>query len=120
MKKTLVLGASTKPDRYAYKAITMLQLHGHEVVAVGNAVGEVGNITIQQELPEQIDNLDTITLYLNPSRQVPYYDAIIGLQPKRVLFNPGTENSDLVNLCNENGIATEYACTLVLLSTSNY
>ena len=120
MKKTLVLGASMKPDRYAYKAITMLQLHGHEVVAVGNTVGEIGNIMIQKELPETIDDLDTVTLYLNSSRQVSYYDAIIGLQPKRVLFNPGTENSDLVNLCGENGIATEYACTLVLLSTGNY
>ena len=90
-KKTLVLGASTKPDRYAFKAITMLVEKGHSVLAIGQNAGEVAGIKIHtKQIP--LANIDTVTLYLNAVRQCDYYNYIVETQPKRVIFNPGTEN----------------------------
>ncbi|MFK8006441.1 MAG: CoA-binding protein [Saprospiraceae bacterium] len=119
MKKTLVLGASTKPDRYGNIATRRLTLYNHEVVPVGNRAGEIDGIEILLGKPE-IKDIDTITLYLNPKRQVEFYDYIIGLKPKRIIFNPGTENPELVKLAKEHGIKSEIACTLVLLSVGQY
>lgn len=118
-KKTLVLGASTKPDRYAFKAITMLVDKGHSVLAIGQNSGEVAGIKIQTKaIP--LKNIDTITLYLNPARQRDYYNYIIEAKPKRVVFNPGTENPEFYQLLQLNDIKSEVACTLVLLSTNQY
>lgn len=118
-KKTLVLGASTKPDRYAYKAITMLVEKGHSVLAIGQNTGEVAGIKIRTKaIP--LANIDTISLYLNPARQRDYYNYIVEAKPKRVLFNPGTENPELYQLLQLNSIKVEIACTLVLLSTNQY
>jgi len=119
MKKTLVLGASTKPERYGNIATRRLKLYNHEVVPVGNRIGEIDGIDILLGKPE-VDGIDTITLYLNPKRHVEFYDYIIGLKPKRIIFNPGTENPELVKLAKENGIEAEIACTLVLLSVGEY
>ncbi len=118
-KKTLVIGASMNPDRYSYKAIVALIEAKNEVCAIGNKIGEVKGVTITKE---QIlfKDIDTITLYLNPNNQKPYYDYIIQLQPKRVIFNPGTENTELEKLLTANRIAYEEACTLVLLATNQY
>jgi len=118
-KKTLVLGASTKPERYAFKAISMLVGKGHSVIAVGQNPGEVAGIKINtKNLP--LNNIDTVTLYLNPVRQREYYNYIIETKPKRVLFNPGTENPEFYQLLKANGIKVEEACTLVLLTTNQY
>lgn len=118
-KKTLVLGASTKSDRYAFKAITMLVGKGHSVLAIGQNSGEVAGIKIQTKaIP--LKNIDTITLYLNPLRQRDYYNYIIEARPKRVIFNPGTENPEFYQLLELNDIKAEVACTLVLLSTNQY
>lgn len=118
-KKTLVLGASTKPDRYAFKAITMLVEKGHPVVAIGQQMGEVAGISIKtKNIP--LKNIDTVTLYLNPIRQREYYNYIIETQPKRVVFNPGTENPEFYQLLKSNNIEVEVACTLVLLATNQY
>lgn len=118
-KKTLVLGASTKPDRYAFKAITMLVDKGHSVIAIGQNAGEVAGITIRtKNIP--LKNIDTVTLYLNPIRQRDYYNYIIETKPKRVVFNPGTENPELYQLLKSNNIEVEVACTLVLLATNQY
>ncbi len=118
-KKTLVLGASTKPDRYAFKAISMLVEKGHSVVAIGQNTGEVAGITIKtKNIP--LKNIDTVTLYLNPLRQREYYNYIISTQPKRVIFNPGTENPEFYQLLKLNNIKVEVACTLVLLATNQY
>lgn len=119
MKKTLVLGASTNQARYSYVATKRLHNHGHEVVPVGIREGEIEGIEIQQGTPN-VEDIDTVTLYLNPQRQEAYYDYILGLQPKRIIFNPGTENPKLVQLAKAQGIETEIACTLVLLSLGNY
>lgn len=118
-KKTVVLGASPKPERYAYKAIKQLTKHGHEVVAIGNRAAMVDEVAIQTDQPEE-DNVDTVTLYLNPMRQKEYYDYILSLKPNRIIFNPGTENDELEELAKKNGIETVEACTLVMLSTDQF
>jgi hypothetical protein len=119
MKKTLVMGASTEPSRYAYKAIKMLQRFGHPVVALGKREDNLDGIKIEKgQVP--FDGVDTVTLYLNPMNQKPYYDYIIGLNPKRVVFNPGTENPEFYALLQKNGIIADVGCTLVMLSTNQY
>ena len=117
--KTLVIGASVNPERYAYKAIQLLVKHQIEVVPMGVKPGFVANLLIVSPLIVQV-NIHTITLYLGASKQEPYYDFILKINPKRVLFNPGTENPKLAKLLNEKGILWENACTLVLLSTNQY
>jgi predicted CoA-binding protein len=117
--KTLVLGASNNPDRYSYQALMRLQKHHHEVVAIGRKAAVVEGISIQVGLPE-IEGVDTVTLYLNPTHQQAYYEYIIGLHPRRVIFNPGTENPAFYALLTSYGIQIEVACTLVLLATHQY
>lgn len=118
-KKTLVLGASNNPDRYSNIAINRLTAYNHPVVAVGLREGNVAGVDIQKgKVP--FEGVDTITLYLNPKNQETYYDYILSLKPKRVLFNPGTENPELQAKLDDAGIAYEEACTLVLLSTNQY
>lgn len=118
-KKTLVLGASLKPERYSNIAINRLLNYNHEVKAFGLRAGKINNVTIDTELIPY-DGIDTVTLYLNPLRQKEYYNYIIDLQPKRVIFNPGTENPEFYHLLQQNNIAFEEACTLVLLGTGQY
>ncbi len=117
--KTLVLGASSNPDRYSNKALNSLLHHGHEVVAVGRKDEVVSGVTIHKE-KVIFPDVDTLTLYLNPANQKEYYDYIIRLKPRRVLFNPGTENSELQQLLLSHHIAFEEACTLVLLATNQF
>jgi len=118
-KKTLVLGATTKSDRYAFKAINMLTEKGHTVLAIGQNQGEVAGVKIYTKaIP--VKNIDTITLYLNPKNQRDYYNYIVEAQPKRVVFNPGTENPELYQLLELNNIKVDVACTLVLLATNQY
>ncbi len=118
-KKTVVLGATTKPEKYAYLAITKLVEKGHSVLAIGQNAGEVAGVKIYtKQIP--LANIDTVTLYLNPKRQVDYYNYIIETKPKRVIFNPGTENPQFYQLLESNGIKVEVGCTLVLLATNQY
>ena len=118
-KKTLVLGASDNPSRYSYLAIRRLRSHGHPVVAIGRKQRVVGDVPIGTE-KEQVKDIDTVTLYLNPSNQEQYLDYIISLNPKRIIFNPGTENDKLVEMAKAKNIEPLEACTLVLLSTGQY
>jgi uncharacterized protein len=118
-KKTVVLGASTNPARYSYLAIKRLLAHQHSVIGIGRRKGQVDEVEIQTDhLP--VDNVDTVTLYLNPANQVPYYDYILNLRPKRIIFNPGTENEALMRMAKQNNIEPVVACTLVMLSTGQY
>lgn len=117
--KTLVIGASTNKERYAYKAISNLIGKSHQVVAIGNKPGMALDIKIETEkLP--FHGVDTVTLYINPKLQRKYYEYILSLKPRRVIFNPGTENPEFYTLLNENNIQYEVACTLVLLATNQY
>jgi predicted CoA-binding protein len=118
-KKTLVIGASTNPERYSNKAIKSLQNKNIETIALGLRKGEVASVIIETD-QLLFENVHTITLYLNPKRQEDYYKYIISLNPKRVIFNPGTENLEFYKLLKENNIETEVACTLVLLATNQY
>lgn len=119
-KKTVVLGASTNESRYSNIAVKRLKHKGFPVVPVGIKKGAIEGIDIINGSPE-VENVHTVTLYLNPKRQVPYYDYIVNeLAPERIIFNPGTENPELIQLAEQNGIASEIACTLVMLSIGNY
>lgn len=120
MKKTLILGASIKPERYAYKAAEKLLQYNHQIVLIGrreNMLFEKHPIHVDK-IP--IENLDTVTLYLSAKFQKEYYEYILSLKPKRVLFNPGTENPEFEEILSKNNIEFEKACTLVLLSTNSY
>ncbi len=120
MKTTLILGASPNPERYANKATLMLSEKGHEVFPVGLREGLIGEHEILTNTPV-VKNVDTVTLYLGPKNQPQYYDYILKqIHPNRIIFNPGTENEELVKLAQAQGIETEIACTLVLLSIGNY
>ena len=119
MKKTLIIGASPDESRYAYKAAYMLKRFNHDIVNVGIKKGEVAGVTIEK--PEIIHkDIDTITLYIGPSLQGQYHHYILQTKPRRVIFNPGTENSELEKLLEQHGIEPVEACTLVLLSTGQY
>ncbi|WP_325261227.1 CoA-binding protein [Flavobacterium sp.] len=118
-KKTLIIGATTKPERAAFKAIGMLVSRGHSVIALGQNAGEVAGVKINTKaIP--IKNIDTISLYINPTRQRDYYNYIVEAKPKRVIFNPGTENPEFYQLLELNNIKFEIACTLVLLTLDKY
>lgn len=119
MKKTLVIGASENPDRYSYKAINALVSHHHDVVAIGLREGHVAGVSFDSE-KQNFENIDTVTLYVGPQNQPEYYSYIIGLHPRRVIFNPGTENPEFISKLESAGIYPEIACTLVLLSTGQY
>jgi predicted CoA-binding protein len=116
----LVIGASTKPERYSNIAINMLKEFDHSIYALGLRNGVVNEIEISTStetvVPENVE-IDTVTLYLNEARQEAYYDYIIGLKPRRVIFNPGTENTEFYGLLEKANIEYEVACTLVLLRT---
>lgn len=118
-KKTLVLGASDNPSRYSYLAMKKLERFNHPVVAIGRKNTRVGDINVDKE-KKHFEDVDTVTLYLNPFHQKEYYDYILSLKPRRIIFNPGTENPELVSLANQNNIEPLEACTLVLLSTGQY
>ncbi len=118
-KKTLVLGASDNPERYSNLAINRLRAKQHPVAGIGARKATVGDVNIETE-PIQLKDVDTVTIYLNPSHQKEYYDYILSLHPKRIIFNPGAENRELYDLAMKQGIEAQEACTLVLLSTGQY
>lgn len=118
-KKTLVIGASENPARYSNMAIKRLLSHQHPVVAIGRRKGAVGPVAIETE-QKPFSDIDTVTMYLNPVRQSEYYDYILSLHPKRIIFNPGAENDELAELAEKNGIRPLEACTLVLLNTGQF
>lgn len=116
---TLVIGASTNPNRYSNIAIKRLRDKNIPVVAIGLTAGKVMGVVVDDERVPY-EKIDTVTLYLNPKNQESYYDYIIGLKPRRVIFNPGSENEEFEKLLKEAGIEAEVACTLVMLSTNQY
>jgi predicted CoA-binding protein len=119
MKNTLIIGATPNPARYAYRAAHMLKSKGHSIVNVGIKNGEVAGAPIEK--PGMIHHdIDTITLYIGPVLQADYFDYILETNPRRVIFNPGTENEELRDFLTTNGIETINACTLVLLATGQY
>jgi uncharacterized protein len=117
--KTLVIGATTNKERYAYKAIQSLVNNSHQVVAIGQKEGMALDVKIETN-KTNLKGIDTVTLYINPKIQEEYYDYVLQLNPRRVIFNPGTENEVFAKKLQEKNIQTENACTLVLLATKQY
>lgn len=121
MKKTVIVGASTNLGRYAYTAASMLKDYGHPIVPIGIKKGEVfGERILDIRQKPVIEDVDTVTLYIGPQHQPEWYDYLISLNPKRIVFNPGTENPAFEKKAEEAGIKAEEACTLVLLRTNQY
>ena len=116
---TLVLGASENPERYSYKAVERLLAQGHQVVAVGRVTGSLCGIPIQTQLPDT-EEIHTLSLYLSPKNQIHWEEAILELNPQRIIFNPGTENPAFATRLKAQGVETQLACTLVLLATNQY
>jgi predicted CoA-binding protein len=119
MKRTLIIGASVNPSRYSYLAAQKLLAHGHPIYLLGRRKGNLFGQEIEVD-KIALKEIDTVTLYINSSHQIDYYDYIITLNPKRVIFNPGTENSDFENILRLKKIVPVRACTLVLLSIGQY
>lgn len=121
MKKTLVVGASPKPNRYSYLALNRLKEEGHEVEALGLRASEALGVPILPlDKKNEIEQPHTVTMYVNPMRQESLYDWLVDLKPERVIFNPGTENPAFASRLEKEGIKTQEACTLVLLSVGAY
>lgn len=119
MKNTLIIGATPDSSRYAYKAANMLTRFGHSIINIGIKKGQVAGVEIEK--PGAVYNgVDTITLYIGPALQPQYYEYVLNTKPKRVIFNPGTENPEFELLLQQNEIHAIQACTLVLLSTGQY
>lgn len=118
-KKTLILGASPNPERHSNKALIRLKRYGHETIAIGAKSQVVEGVEIQIGQPA-VNEIHTIAMYINPGLQVNYYDYIISLKPKRIIFNPGTENYELIEMARKNNIEVVEGCVLVMLVTNNY
>lgn len=118
-KRTIVLGAVAFPSRYAFKAVHALVEKGHEVLPLGIRDGSIADIEIIKERPK-LEEIDTVTVYLNQRNQETWYDYLLELNPRRVIFNPGAENGELRDLLNQNNIETVEDCTLVMLAVGRY
>ncbi|MBN8693184.1 MAG: CoA-binding protein [Bacteroidetes bacterium] len=118
-KNSVVIGASPNFERYSYKATVRLNQYGHKVYPIGLRSGKIEGIDIITDKP-QIPNVDTVTLYVGPQNQEAWKEYIFSLKPKRIIFNPGTENPEFQNQVQSKGIECVEACTLVMLSVGNY
>lgn len=121
MKKTVLVGATPNQSRYANLAATMLAEYKHETVLLGIQKGDIhGNKILDIREKPSIEGVDTITLYIGPRRQPEWYNYLLSLRPKRIIFNPGTENDEFENLAEQEGIEVLQACTLVMLRSKQY
>jgi predicted CoA-binding protein len=119
-KVTLVLGASSKPERFSNKAVLRLQKYNHHVIALGLKDDYIGNLRIRKGMPQDLGPVHTVALYLGAVNQKQYYNYIISLKPKRIVFNPGTVNPELAELAKKNGIDTINDCILTMLNSGRY
>lgn len=119
MSYNLVIGASLKPYRYSNMAVKKLLSHGHEVKAIGLVEGKIEGVSILKGQPDLVD-IDTVLMYINPSRQPEYYHYILGLNPRRIIFNPGTENEEFMVMASKQGVEPVVACSLVMMSSGQY
>jgi len=118
-KKTVIIGATENPDRYANRAAHSLLRHGHEIELVGLRSGQIDGYPIQTGQPD-LSDVDTVTMYVGPQNQPVLYNYIKSLRPRRVIFNPGTENPDFERQLRTEGIEPIEGCTLVMLSVGTY
>jgi uncharacterized protein len=120
-KKTVIVGATDNRSRYAYLAANMLKEYDHEIVPLGIKSGSVaGHEILDIRKKPEIKDVDTITLYIGPPRQPEWYDYFLSLNPKRIIFNPGTENPEFEKLAADRGVEVLEACTLVMLRSHQF
>ena len=119
-ERVVVLGASPKPERYSNQAVRLLLKHGHQVIPVHPAVERIEGLKVAASLAEAVGPIDTVTMYVGPGRSDAMADELIASAPRRVIFNPGSENPGLANRLTDAGIGVEEACTLVLLNTGQF
>ena len=119
-ERVLVLGASLKPYRYSHIAVKTLISNNHQVTAVGNRAGDIDEVRVMKNIPEELEHADTITLYLGPNNQKQYYEHILELNPRRIIFNPGTENEELAKLARKHNIDCQEACTIFMLNQGTF
>jgi len=120
-KKTVIIGATDNPGRYAYLAAGMLKENGHPIVPMSIHQGEVQGqelLDLREKIP--VEGVDTVTMYINPSHQKEWEDYIISLDPKRVIFNPGAENQGFMDRLEKAGVEVIAACTLVMIRTNQF
>ena len=117
---TLVLGASLNVHRYSNKAVLNLSNNGYTVVAIGKEMGFINGVKIFKEIPKNIIEIDTVTIYLNPKNQIYYYSDLIRIKPRRVIFNPGAENTELAEIMLKENVEIINGCTLVMLNLGQY
>lgn len=118
-KKTLVLGASTNPERFSYQAVRKLKFNNIPVVAVGLREGEIAGVQVEKPFPK-FDEIHTVTLYIGPKNLPPFYNYVLSLKPKRVIFNPGTENPEFAGILKQADIEVMHGCTLIMLTNNLY
>jgi len=118
-KKTLVLGASTNPERFSFMAVRKLKYGGFPVVAVGLREGEIMGVRIEKPFPK-FENIHTVTIYIGTKNLAAYYDYILGLKPERVIFNPGTESPEFADTLSLAGIEVVHGCTLIMVSNNTF
>ena len=115
-----ILGASNKPERYSNQALRLLAEKGHAVFPVHPALAEIDSHRVFKTLVDIPEPVDTVTLYVSPAHSTGMASAILASKPRRVIFNPGTENPELEQTLAAAGIETVHACTLVLLRTGQF
>jgi predicted CoA-binding protein len=120
-KKTVIVGSNSNPSRYAYLAAERLNQYGYEFVPLGIRKGKViDNEVVDIRTRPEIKDVDTITMYIGPQRQPEWYEYLLSLKPKRIIFNPGTENPEFEQMAESRGIETIEGCTLVMLRSGQY
>jgi predicted CoA-binding protein len=119
-ERVAIVGASDNPERYSHKALLLLRRHGHEVVPVHPKLAEIEGIKVVSDLSAITGTVDTVTMYVGPAISAGLQDKLAALKPRRVIFNPGSENAVLAEALEKAGIACEEACTLVLLNTGQF
>ncbi|GEP45282.1 CoA-binding protein [Brevifollis gellanilyticus] len=119
-ERVVIVGASDKPDRYAHKAQLLLSQHGHEVVPVHPRLESIEGVPVVADLTQITGTVDTVTMYVGPAISQGLGDKLVTVKPKRVIFNPGSENAELEDKLSQAGIEVEEACTLVLLRTGQF
>lgn len=119
-ERVVIIGASDNPERYSHQAQLLLRQHGHEVVPVHPKLAEIEGVPVVADVSAISGPVDTVTLYVGPQISLTLKDKLIALKPRRVIFNPGTENAALEQALMNAGIACEEACTLVLLRTGQF
>jgi hypothetical protein len=115
-----IMGASPKPDRYAYRAMRMLREFGHRPIPVNPAFDEILGETCYRSITDVPEPVQTVTMYLGKQRSDPLIDEIVNAKPRRIIMNPGAENDDLAKKAKAAGIEVDYACTLVMLQTGEF